>query len=1002
MNSLRRKSKVSHGQTRALALAFMCLLLLFGISNDVWAVGWHYTYGNNVVVSPPGATDQSVYGRGLWVDGDTGYLVFVDNSKVWFSKSANAGKTWSSPVQVDTSATVSQYMPCIVVDSSGRIHVAWIGYPSSYSEIWYAYSANAGQSFTGQKRVSLAGSGAYWLSDPRIDVGDSANRVDGGDVCIVWESVPAASGSNTLYFNKSTDGGGTFGSPVTVRSATLATGMSLTPDIAVDSGGQVHVVWGDYDGTDGYAAYSGSSTGASGSWSSPVRISMGTDGDNEVRPSIDTDSSNNLFVAWSQASTSGRPEQNVYFSRSSDAGATWTTQVQVNDTAADKNLDEVDCGPVSLRVFDYAANADLDRPTGSLDGVIVGIAWRDTRLTTPFSSSGGIYYAASADGGDNWGCNVPVDSEMGQDGHTYYQAPPTLGLNGKLQAFVAFAHTTGTYRTVFAARGHPTKWRRYGDQPVFSPGTAGAWDDFSVRHPRVFRAAAQYRMWYSGNQSGGHMQIGRAVSTDGVNWSRDPATPVIQSNQLPPYDSGGVSFPVIIRDAEKYQAWVSGFSGSNYYALYYTSTDGGRTWTAGAAAPVLSPGASGAWDDTHVRPCSVIRNGQTYVMWYWGFDGATGAIGVATSTNGATWTKYSGNPVFSPVAGTWEKLVGECWVDYRGGTYSMFYGGFDRAVKLGYAVSSDGYTWTRATGTSALWTQTDTPWFGPAGNGWDRFRVDTPSRVVTPDMHAMYYTGYSGISADEGNIGLITREYNDPSEWDTANFTLTLPAGSSAADYRMSGVPLGYQDSAAASVLGPVLGTYDPVYKRVGRWNPGTQSYLEYPDVGAVGGGWAGWFLFREGLSHTFTGYKRYGYTDRGYLGLGYRSVTVQPGWNQVSNPFNHSVDLNGVIVATDTMGSNTWLLSPYNNLTQPAFWVWDGSYSAVTSLPAGGAGWVKNVTDYDQYLQFMDTTASFPPQAADARLQDSLELPPDPPGGFSEPAGGGGGGGCFVSSAAR
>ncbi len=69
--------------------------------------------------------------------------------------------------------------------------------------------------------------------------------------------------------------------------------------------------------------------------------------------------------------------------------------------------------------------------------------------------------------------------------------------------------------------------------------------------------------------------------------------------------------------------------------------------------PVLSPGGTGAWDETWLNLPMVIKDGSTYKMWYMGGGpeaGTAGQIGYATSTNGTTWSKYGSNPIFQPGA----------------------------------------------------------------------------------------------------------------------------------------------------------------------------------------------------------------------------------------------------------------------------------------------------------------------------------------------------------------
>lgn len=78
---------------------------------------------------------------------------------------------------------------------------------------------------------------------------------------------------------------------------------------------------------------------------------------------------------------------------------------------------------------------------------------------------------------------------------------------------------------------------------------------------------------------------------------------------------------------------------------------------AGRAAPVLTPGAAGSWDDKFISLAHVSKISNTsWVMYYSGgnaasanqcFNGVSACfdIGVATSADGVTWTKAAHNPI---------------------------------------------------------------------------------------------------------------------------------------------------------------------------------------------------------------------------------------------------------------------------------------------------------------------------------------------------------------------
>ena len=128
---------------------------------------------------------------------------------------------------------------------------------------------------------------------------------------------------------------------------------------------------------------------------------------------------------------------------------------------------------------------------------------------------------------------------------------------------------------------------------------------------------------------------------------------------------------------------------------------GTSNWTRASNAPVLSPSASG-WDDYSLTAPSVIKVGATYMMYYGAEDAATHTrqIGLATSPDGKTWTRYP-DPVLTPgKTGDFDSFgVLYPTVVYDGAIYHMWYMATDaRCNSIGEATSSDGIHWTKHSG----------------------------------------------------------------------------------------------------------------------------------------------------------------------------------------------------------------------------------------------------------------------------------------------------------------
>lgn len=105
--------------------------------------------------------------------------------------------------------------------------------------------------------------------------------------------------------------------------------------------------------------------------------------------------------------------------------------------------------------------------------------------------------------------------------------------------------------------------------------------------------------------------------------------------------------PAILMDPETgdWKFYLSADSGSNEWSvLKLTDAPSPRTFDASTARPVLEPKPGSTDCETVKDPC-VLHHGDRYYMFYAGYDGRSEQAHLATSIDGETWTRASGNPV---------------------------------------------------------------------------------------------------------------------------------------------------------------------------------------------------------------------------------------------------------------------------------------------------------------------------------------------------------------------
>jgi predicted GH43/DUF377 family glycosyl hydrolase len=156
----------------------------------------------------------------------------------------------------------------------------------------------------------------------------------------------------------------------------------------------------------------------------------------------------------------------------------------------------------------------------------------------------------------------------------------------------------------------------------------------------------------------------------------------------------------------------------------------GYTWQP-RGAPVLTPGAAGAWDSRDVANPSIVRRGSRYFNFYSGFDGHTWRTGLATSSDGLNWTRQGA--VLSPEGAEGDYMAANgAALDHAGEFWYWYQAGAKDTPRLGLARSSDGRHWRKAP-----FPVLDG---GPRGS-WDERGVADPYVLEVRGYFYLFYLG---------------------------------------------------------------------------------------------------------------------------------------------------------------------------------------------------------------------------------------------------------------------
>lgn len=269
----------------------------------------------------------------VWRDFRLGYR------RVGVGYSLDGGKTWSDTLFEGTPYTRDSD-PGLTVGVDGTFYAVVLGFESTSQPngLFVYRSTDNGISWDGPYTVIDQVPGVF--EDKELIGCDRTSSPYQGNIYVPW----ARFGATTQIMNaRSTDGGFTFENPVVVSDLS---GVQW-PVAAVGSDGTVYIAWDAYS-----AIMIDRSTNGGVSFGSDNVIQYVDFGSGYINgnitvfsfPAIDVDISGGtndgtVYCAYMDYS-SGHTDQDIYFTKSTDGGQTWSAKQRINDDPLNNGCDQ--------------------------------------------------------------------------------------------------------------------------------------------------------------------------------------------------------------------------------------------------------------------------------------------------------------------------------------------------------------------------------------------------------------------------------------------------------------------------------------------------------------------------------------------------------------------------------------------------------------------------------------------------------------------------------------
>lgn len=264
--------------------------------------------------------------------------------------------------------------------------------------------------------------------------------------------------------------------------------------------------------------------------------------------------------------------------------------------------------------------------------------------------------------------------------------------------------------------------------------------------PKIILDAGKYYMFY--NMGTGYGGVSVATSMDGLGWTHQSSVNVIPLGQPDAWDGTAVGIGGIIKEHNLFKLYFNAYGKDGRFRIGLATSTDGIHWTK-YSTPIYEGDTT--WNYSVVS-ASIVKNENEYLLYFSGRakNSSSYSIGVLSSQDGLSFKRKTSGPIISPTS-TWEGQS-TYWpsVTYENGLYTMIYMNSSAGTSSGFgmATSSDGVQWSKNNSNPILL-------YSKATFPWNISEIAYPFLLKLNNESRIYYSGFSTTGY---KIGVIIKK----------------------------------------------------------------------------------------------------------------------------------------------------------------------------------------------------------------------------------------------------